>query len=92
MSWTQLTSHHPDTNLLKNSACSLWKNVATLFSDADSPYRVLMGKPPGEVKMDDVYDTFMPYRQKGKTVRGELSTRTVYYVACMKIRNRESNV
>ena len=57
-----------------------------------------MSKPPGEVKMDDVYDTFMPYQQKGKTVRGELSTRTVYYVASssnergieefMKIRNR----
>ena len=50
--------------------------------------------------MDDFYDTFMPYRRKGKTVRGELSTRTVYYVAsssnergiekCMKIRNREA--
>ena len=47
---------------IDHSACSLWKNVATLFSDADSPYRVLMGKPPAEVKMDDVNDTFMPYR------------------------------
>ena len=52
--------------------------------------------------MDDIYDTFMPYRRKGKkTDRGELSTRTVYYVASssnergieefMKTRNRESN-
>ena len=77
--------------------------MATLFSDVDSPYRVLLDKPSAEDNVDDVYDTFMPYRRKGKkTVRGELSTRTVYYVAsssnergievCMKIRNRESNV
>ena len=51
--------------------------MATLFSGTVSPYSVLLDKPPAEVDMDDIYDTFMPYLRKGKTVRGEVSTYTV---------------
>ena len=76
--------------------------MAALFSDTAKPAQGLLDKPPAEVYMDDIYDTFMPYLRKGKTVRGELSTYTVCNVAsssiergidvCMKIQNRESNV
>ena len=47
--------------------------MAVLYYDTVRPYRELCDKSHTQVRMDDVFNIFMPYTPNGKIVFGELS-------------------